>query len=191
MLLRYDSKTNLVIDEKFEKGYSGRNKRLYKEFRSLKEFIGFQVFGLFEDYSLHGVLEGPPETAFENGFFHFLIKFPQEYPFKPPEFFFKTKIFHPNIDEFGYVSINILKNDWSLSLTTNLIILSIQSLLDDPNPDDFINEKAAKLYKENKSEYEKTVRRYTSEFANFDIVQNDLKAFNFKIDLGNNWYKKI
>jgi len=52
----------------------------------------------------------------------------------------------------------------------NHIIISVQSLLDDPNPDDFVNEEAAKLYKDNLSEYEKTVRKYTSEFANFERV---------------------
>ena len=65
------------------------------------------------------------------------------------------------------------------------IIQSVQSLLYDPNPDDFVNEEAAKLYKENLSEYEKTVRKYIAEYANFESIQNDLKKFDFKMELGN------
>ena len=65
------------------------------------------------------------------------------------------------------------------------IIQSVQSLLDDPNPDDFVNEEAAKLYKENLSEYEKRVRKYTAEYANFETVQNALKNFDFKMELDN------
>ncbi len=81
------------------------------------------------------------------------------------------------------VSVDILKDQWTTFITLGKIIISVQSLLGDPNPDDFVNEEAAKLYKENLSEYEKTVRKYTSEFANFETVQNDLKKLNFKMEL--------
>ena len=34
------------------------------------------------------------------------IVFPPEYPFKPPKVSFRTKIYHPNIDEKGQVSFD-------------------------------------------------------------------------------------
>ena len=51
------------------------------------------------------------------------------------------------------------------------IIYYVKSLLFDPNPYSFLNGNAAILYKENKSEYEKTVRNYTSKIANFETTK--------------------
>ena len=68
---------------------------------------GYQILYLKND-TLIGVLEGPPETSFENGYFLFKIIFSEDFPFKPPKFIFMTEIFHPNIFENGLVSIDIL-----------------------------------------------------------------------------------
>ena len=143
---------------------------------------GYQVFGLI-DNKLYGVLEGPPNTIYENGFFQFMMELHKNYPFNPPKFFFQTKIFHPNIyEDSGLVSVDILQNEWNMALTFDTIIYSVQSLLDDPNIYIFVNEKAAKLYKENKKAYEKTVREWTNKYANFNIVQNELKKYNFQME---------
>ena len=93
---------------------------------------GFQIFTL-KNNSLIGVLEGPPETSFENGYFLFKILFPNDYNFSPPKFVFITEIFHPNISENGFVSVDILHDQWTPALSgLRTIIYSIQSLLDDP-----------------------------------------------------------
>ena len=144
---------------------------------------GYQIFGLIDE-NLYGVLEGPPNTIYENGFFQFRIRFPMDFIFKPPRFIFQTKIFHPNIDTTGNVSVDILQDEWSPAICIfSKIIYSVQSLLDDPNADIFVNEEAAKLYKENKEAYKKTVREWTSKYANFDTVQNELKKLNFEMEL--------
>ena len=144
--------------------------------------IGFQIIGLIKD-TVYGVIEGPPNTYYENGFFIFTIKITHRYPFEPPLFYFLTPIFHPNIDEFGLVSIDILMCQWSMCLCLDKIILSVQSILDDPNVDGFVNAHAAKLFKENKKEYENTVRQYISEFANLNTIQNEIKKLNFDVEL--------
>jgi ubiquitin-conjugating enzyme E2 D/E len=112
---------------------------------------GYQILYLKND-TLIGVLEGPPETSFEKGYFLFKIIFSEDFPFKPPKFIFMTEIFHPNVFENGLVSVDILYDQWSPVLCYfSPIIYSIQSLLNVPNPDDFLNEAAAKLYKEDKN----------------------------------------
>ena len=71
---------------------------------------GYQIFG-FKGMKLYGVLEGPPNTPYEYGFFQFTIEYSNNYPFSAPKFYFQTKIYHPNIDiDLGLVSIDILQD---------------------------------------------------------------------------------
>ena len=164
-------------------------KRINKE---IKDFFDdpperTQLFGFIKDI-LYGVLQGPPNSLYENGFFQFTIKFSNDYPWKPPRFLFQTKIFHPYInEEFGSVYLDILKDQWCPAITIQKIIFYIHSLLYEPNPDDDdgMNDSAVKLYKTNRMEYEKTVREYTSKYANFSTVQNELKKLNFAMKLSN------
>ena len=58
--------------------------------------------------------------------------FPIEYPYAPPKCKFLTKIKHPNIMEDGTISVDILETKWSVVLEGRTIILSLISLLCDP-----------------------------------------------------------
>jgi ubiquitin-conjugating enzyme E2 D/E len=110
-------------------------------------------------------LLGPTESPYEGGIFNLDIKFPQEYPFKPPKIYFTTKIFHPNINNAGGICLDILKDQWSPALTIAKVLLSICSLLTDPNPDDPLVIPIAELYKNNIEEYKLKARTYTLQYA--------------------------
>ena len=143
---------------------------------------GYQIFS-FIGQTVIGVMEGPPNTPYENGYFLFKFCINENFPFSPPKFYFISNIFHPNISENGYVSVDILEDQWSPALMDfGKIIISVQSLLDDPNPDIFLNEMAAKLYKEDKSKYDETVREYTSLFANYSKYLETIKKMDIKIN---------
>ena len=90
---------------------------------------------------------GPTDSPYQGGIFFLDIKFPQDYPFMPPRCTFKTKVYHPNINASGGICLDILKNQWSPALTTSKVLLSITSLLSDPNPDDPLVGEIAALYK--------------------------------------------
>jgi ubiquitin-conjugating enzyme E2 L3 len=59
----------------------------------------------FDKFSTSTFQENPP---YNKGAFRIEINFPAEYPFKPPKISFKTKIYHPNIDEKGQVTYSII-----------------------------------------------------------------------------------
>uniref|UniRef100_A0A4W5LMK2 Ubiquitin conjugating enzyme E2 B n=1 Tax=Hucho hucho TaxID=62062 RepID=A0A4W5LMK2_9TELE len=86
-----------------------------------------------------------------------VIEFSEEYPNKPPTVRFISKMFHPNVYADGSICIDILQNRWSPTYDVSSILTSIQSLLDEPNPNSPANSQAAQLYQENKREYEKRV----------------------------------
>ena len=78
-------------------------------------------------------IEGPADSPFAGGIFHMYIDFPNNYPIKPPKVTFKTKIYHCNIASNGSICLDILKGNWSPVLTIQKVLLSISSLLTDPN----------------------------------------------------------
>ncbi len=110
-------------------------------------------------------LRGPPDTPFEGGKFSIAIELSDDYPYEPPRCRFATKIFHPNISYSGDIRLNILKNDWSPSLSISKVLISILSLLDDPNSFEYINEDAARLYREDREQYNLTARNFTQQYA--------------------------
>jgi ubiquitin-conjugating enzyme E2 D/E len=79
---------------------------------------------------------GPPDSPYSGGVFFVNIHFPPDYPFKPPKVSFHTKVYHPNVNSQGSICLDILKDQWSPALTISKVLLSISSLLTDPNPDD-------------------------------------------------------
>ncbi|XP_048840062.1 ubiquitin-conjugating enzyme E2 A isoform X2 [Brienomyrus brachyistius] len=89
--------------------------------------------------------------------FKLTIEFTEEYPNKPPTVRFVSKMFHPNVYADGSICLDILQNRWSPTYDVSSILTSIQSLLDEPNPNSPANSQAAQLYQENKREYEKRV----------------------------------
>ena len=112
-------------------------------------------------------LIGPTGSPYENGIFYLDIKFPGDYPFKPPKVNFTTRIYHPNINNSGGICLDILKDQWSPALTISKVLLSISSLLTDPNPDDPLVPSVAELYKRDKNKYFIVAKKWTLKYAAF------------------------
>lgn len=118
-----------------------------------------------DPYLWHGTIIGPEKSPYEGGLFKLEIKFPVNYPFKPPTVNFLTKVYHPNINSAGGICLDILKDAWVPSLTIGKVLLSISSLLTDPNPRDPLMPDIARVYETNRAEYDRIAREYTQMYA--------------------------
>ena len=119
-----------------------------------------------EDLFSHmATMIGPDATPYEGGVFFLKIDLPVDYPFKPPKVVFTTKLLHPNISENGHNNLDILKDQWSPALTISKVLLSLSSLLADPNFDDPLRPELSALWKKDPEEYKKKVREATIKYA--------------------------
>ncbi|CAF0880011.1 unnamed protein product [Adineta steineri] len=131
-------------------------------------------------YKWHVGIFGPPETLYEGGYFKADMEFPTTYPFAPPKVRFLTKMWHPNIYENGEVCISILhpptedpqsgehpSERWNPTQNVRTILMSIISLLNEPNCSSPANVDASIMYRkfhEHKdNEYETIIRRQVNE----------------------------
>ncbi len=111
---------------------------------------------------------GPDDSPYQGGIFHLDIYFGSEYPFTPPKVNFKTKIYHPNISNTN-ICLDILKDKWSPALSISKVLLSLCSLLTDPNPEDPLDNEIGQLYKTNLEEYNNMARTWTLTYATHEL----------------------
>eukprot|EP01080_Neovahlkampfia_damariscottae_P005000 gene5000-8598_t len=116
-------------------------------------------------YDWSATIIGPEESPYEGGVFALNVKFPVDYPYKPPKVQFLTKIYHPNINSEGNICLDILRSEWSPALTISKVLLSVSSLLTDPNPKDPLVPDIAQKYQTNKKEYERNAKEWTMKYA--------------------------
>ncbi|TIC61647.1 PIN domain-like protein [Wallemia mellicola] len=118
-------------------------------------------------FNWQATIMGPSQSPYDGGVFFLNIVFPTDYPFKPPKVSFQTKIYHPNINANGSICLDILKDQWSPALTISKVLLSICSMLTDPNADDPLSPEIAHLYKVDRQRYEATAKEWTRKYAIF------------------------
>uniref|UniRef100_A0A8D2DSR6 Cell division cycle 34, ubiqiutin conjugating enzyme n=1 Tax=Sciurus vulgaris TaxID=55149 RepID=A0A8D2DSR6_SCIVU len=139
-------------------------KALLLELKGLQEepVEGFRVTLVDEGdlYNWEVAIFGPPNTYYEGGYFKARLKFPIDYPYSPPAFRFLTKMWHPNIYETGDVCISILhppvddpqsgelpSERWNPTQNVRTILLSVISLLNEPNTFSPANVDASVMYR--------------------------------------------
>jgi ubiquitin-conjugating enzyme E2 G2 len=113
---------------------------------------------------------GAEDTLYEGGCFRALLSFPKDYPLNPPQMRFTSKLFHPNIYKDGKVCISILhapgedefgyeRSDerWSPVQSVEKILISVMSMLAEPNYESPANVDAAKMWREDRATFLKIV----------------------------------
>ena len=139
-------------------------------------------------FHLKGSFPGPEGTPYEGGHFEVVsprttriegrtlclltppftqdIVIPDSYPFQPVKMKFITKVYHPNVSsQSGAICLDILKDNWSPVLTLKSTLISLQSLLCSPEPNDPQDAEVAKHYTTSKSSFDDTARYWTQIYA--------------------------
>eukprot|EP00128_Syssomonas_multiformis_P009924 Colp12_sorted_trinity150504_noHs@20727 len=109
---------------------------------------------------------GPPATLYQGGYFRAKLSFPQDYPYSPPKMKFLDEMWHPNIYKTGELCISILhppgedamsgerpEERWNPTQTVRTILISVVSLLNEPNITSPANVDASVMYRDRRSEY--------------------------------------
>ncbi|KAJ6162793.1 hypothetical protein N7497_002772 [Penicillium chrysogenum] len=104
-------------------------------------------------------ITGPTETPYEGLTLKLSFAFPNNYPYSPPTVLFKTPIYHPNVDFSGRICLDILKDKWSAVYNVSSVLLSLQSLLGEPNNASPLNAQAAELWDSDQAEFKRHVLR--------------------------------
>ncbi|CAD0096735.1 unnamed protein product [Aureobasidium vineae] len=113
--------------------------------------------------SLDILLAGPRATPYETGVFKLHLTIPTTYPQEPPKAYFRTKIFHPNVDDgTGAVCVETLKRDWDAKLTLRDVLVTICCLLVQPNASSALNAEAGMFLEQGDwSQFERRARMMT------------------------------
>ncbi|KAH7927736.1 hypothetical protein BV22DRAFT_1084545 [Leucogyrophana mollusca] len=94
-----------------------------------------------------GTIEGPAATIYAGLAFRISISFPSNYPYTAPTIKFETPCYHPNVDIVGgAICLDILQDKWSAVYSVQTVLLSLQSLLGEPNNASPLNPDAAGLW---------------------------------------------
>ncbi|KRG06521.1 ubiquitin-conjugating enzyme E2 R2 [Drosophila mojavensis] len=137
---------------------------LAMEYKSLQEepVEGFRVKLINDDnlFEWEVAIFGPPDTLYQGGYFKAHMKFPHDYPYSPPTIRFLTKVWHPNVYENGDLCISILHppvddpqsgelpcERWNPTQNVRTILLSVISLLNEPNTYSPANVDASVMYR--------------------------------------------
>ncbi|URE32661.1 GPI-anchored protein [Musa troglodytarum] len=157
--------SSLSLDEA---GASMACRRIQKELQDLQRDppASCSAGPVGEDlFHWQATIMGPSDSPYAGGVFFVTIHFPPDYPFKPPMVNFQTKVYHPNINSNGSICLDILKDQWSPALTISKVLLSVSSLLTDPNPDDPLVPEIAHMYNNHRRRYEEMARSWTQKHA--------------------------
>jgi ubiquitin-conjugating enzyme E2 D len=144
-------------------------KRIQKELKEIQEHPSNQwTAKLVKSDNLYNwicTILGPEGSPYAGGRFELKLDLPTDYPFSAPAVKFITPVYHPNISKEGTICLDILNSEWSSALKISMLLVSITSLLDDPNPDSALSGDIARLYKSDRKKYNQNAKEWTAKHA--------------------------
>ena len=145
-------------------------KRIQKEIMELNytliEVISARPDNESDLYHWTAYIMGPADSPYEGGIFKVNIHFKERYPFEPPILTFVTRIYHPNINSNGTISINLLeKDEWKPNYTISNVLLWIKEILKNPDFDEDIVPEIGSQGKRDYLAFKKKAQEWTLKYA--------------------------
>ena len=104
----------------------------------------------------------PDAMPYNKGAFKIELLLPHKYPFKPPKVTFRTKIYHPIIDENGQICLPIISaEDWKPATKTDHVLQSLLVLVNNPQPEHPLHADLAEEYSRNPQKFMKNTEEFT------------------------------
>jgi ubiquitin-conjugating enzyme E2 D/E/ubiquitin-conjugating enzyme E2 H len=119
-----------------------------------------------EHNAFHVVLKGPADSPYEG--YNFIVGFTltEHFPFKSPSVGFRTRIYHPNVDEAsGSICLDSLNKTWSPAFSLENVMQQLSYLLQYPNPADPFNREAAALMTQNEPQFKAYAKMHCAKHA--------------------------
>lgn len=106
------------------------------------------------------LVPGKEGTHWEGGLYKIIATFPPEYPQKAPKLTTEPPLFHPNVYPSGNICLSLIddRKDWKPTVSIRQILISLQTFLSSPNPDDPAHPEAIKLFRRNKDLYNQRIK---------------------------------
>lgn len=117
-----------------------------------------------------GVMVLNVDSIYHGGYFKAQMRFPLDFPYSPPTFRFTPPIYHPNVYKDGKLCISILhqggdpttdeldRETWLPVQSAETVLISIISLLEDPNVNSPANVDAAVDWRKDRESYNAKVK---------------------------------
>ena len=107
----------------------------------------------------------PDHGIWANGKFDFKFTIPDQFPFERPVVKCQTRIWHPNIEETGAVCLNILRDNYTPVMSIAQMVVGLQFLFSEPNPQSPLNQEAATQYENDPGAFEKKAHEYMKNYC--------------------------
>ncbi|KAM6979787.1 uncharacterized protein FYW47_018954 [Aplochiton taeniatus] len=111
------------------------------------------------------LMQGPPDTSYEQGVFELYCQFGDDYPVRPPLLRFVTPVYHCNVNSVGRICHNIFDRNYSAHITMREILDAVYGLLIIPEPDDPLDSILAEEFMTSRETYEQEAKKKTQEMA--------------------------
>lgn len=118
-----------------------------------------------DPFHWQAALIAPQRSAYEGGVFFLDVRFPEDYPVRPPQVTFKTPIYHPNVSAEGEIGLELLHDNWTPALTLEKVLLSLSALLAEPEARDALRPELAAEFQQVRAQFEKKARAFTEAHA--------------------------
>ncbi|KAK2721958.1 hypothetical protein QYM36_002502 [Artemia franciscana] len=139
---------------------------------------------IFQAKLLEVLIAGLIGTPYQGGKFDIEITIPERYPFEAPGVRFTTPVYHPNIDNRGRICMDLLKSQptgtWKPTIHLSHLLISVQLLLSEPNPNDPLMPEIAEEFLKNREKFNATARSWTAEHATKSILRMDIFQERFE-----------